>query len=254
VPLVIGSLIALRSVFFIGLNEQRFVTVYRGLPYDLPLGVELYQENYESGVPERLVPPARRTIVLDQKLRSQDDAYDLVAQLERGGAAVIGARNRELLGLIPAALLVTAGFAAIFIQQDDLISDVSLTYGAIFLGLTFAAHMIIRFTLPHADPYLFPLVAILASFGIVMIYRIDEDLARDQATWFVAGLVCSPRRSSSCATTASWSATGTRSRWPASCSCCCRACPGSPPRSTARTSACRSGPCPSSPPSCRRSA
>jgi cell division protein FtsW (lipid II flippase) len=101
---------------------------------------------------------------------------------------VIGARTRELLGLIPAALLVTAGFAAIFIQQDELLSDVSLTYGAVFLGLCFAAHLIIRFTLPHADPYLFPLVAILASFGLVMIYRIDEDLARDQATWFVVGL------------------------------------------------------------------
>ena len=101
----------------------------------------------------------------------------------------MSARNRELLGLVPAALLVTAGFAAIFIQQDDLLSDVSLTYGAIFLGLCFAAHLIVRFTLPHADPYLFPLVAILASFGIVMIYRIDEDLARDQATWFVVGLI-----------------------------------------------------------------
>src|SRR3712207_219754 len=49
--------------------------------------------------------------------------------------------------------------------------------------------MIIRVTLPHADPYLFPLVAILASFGLVMLYRIDEDFARDQATWFVVGLV-----------------------------------------------------------------
>jgi cell division protein FtsW (lipid II flippase) len=101
----------------------------------------------------------------------------------------VSARNRELLGLVPAALLVTAGFAAIFIQQDDLLSDVSLTYGAVFLGLCFAAHLVVRFALPHADPYLFPLVAILASFGLVMIYRIDEDLARDQATWFVVGLV-----------------------------------------------------------------
>src|SRR3712207_1578085 len=49
--------------------------------------------------------------------------------------------------------------------------------------------MVLRFTLPHADPYLFPLVAILASFGLVMLYRIDEDFARDQATWFVVGLV-----------------------------------------------------------------
>ena len=101
----------------------------------------------------------------------------------------MSARNRELLGLIPAALLVTAGFTAIFIQQDDLLSNVSLTYGLMFLGLCFGAHVILRFTLPYADPYLFPLVAILASYGIVMIYRIDEDLARDQATWFVVGLI-----------------------------------------------------------------
>ena len=101
----------------------------------------------------------------------------------------MSARNRELFALIPASLLVTAGFAAVFIQRDELISDVSLTYGAIFLGLCFGAHMIIRFTLPHADPYLFPLVAVLACFGLVMIYRIDEELAREQAQWFVVGLV-----------------------------------------------------------------
>ena len=47
----------------------------------------------------------------------------------------------------------------------------------------------LRFTLPHADPYLFPLFAVLACFGLVMIYRIDEDLAREQAQWFVVGLI-----------------------------------------------------------------
>ena len=98
-------------------------------------------------------------------------------------------RNRELFALIPASLLVTAGFAAIFIQRDDLLSDVSLTYGAIFLGLCLAAHVVLRFTLPHADPYLFPLVAVLACFGLVMLYRLDEDFAREQAQWFVVGLI-----------------------------------------------------------------
>ena len=34
-------------------------------------------------------------------------------------------RNRELLGLVPAALLVTAGFAAVFIQQNDLRQEIS---------------------------------------------------------------------------------------------------------------------------------
>jgi cell division protein FtsW (lipid II flippase) len=101
----------------------------------------------------------------------------------------VTARNRELLALIPASLLLTAGFAAIFIQESDVLTDVSLTYGAIFLGLCFAGHMFLRFTLPHADPYLFPLVAVLACFGLVVIYRIDAELAREQAQWFVFGLV-----------------------------------------------------------------
>jgi cell division protein FtsW (lipid II flippase) len=98
------------------------------------------------------------------------------------------ARNRELLALVPASLLLTAGFAAVFIERDDVLTNVSLTYGAIFLGLCLAAHVVLRFTLPYADPYLFPLFAVLACFGLVMIYRIDEDLAREQAQWFVIGL------------------------------------------------------------------
>jgi cell division protein FtsW (lipid II flippase) len=101
---------------------------------------------------------------------------------------VRSARNRELLALVPASLLLTAGFAAVFIQRDDVLSNVSLTYGALFLGLCLAAHIVLRVTLPYADPYLFPLFAVLACFGLVMIYRIDEDLAREQAQWFVIGL------------------------------------------------------------------
>ena len=134
-------------------------------------------------------PPPRRATFTDHKLRSKDDAENLVLQLERGRLDRVSARNRELLALVPASLLLTAGFAAIFIQQSEVLSDVSLTYGAIFLGLCFAGHLVIRFTLPDADPYLFPLVAVLACFGLVVIYRIDEDLARDQAQWFVVGLV-----------------------------------------------------------------
>jgi cell division protein FtsW (lipid II flippase) len=110
-------------------------------------------------------------------------------------------RNRELLGLIPSALLVITGFTAIFIQQQDNApgastnltlnhaSGASLTYGAIFLGLCVAAHLAIRFALPNADPYLFPLAAVLASIGIVMVYRINPTLARQQAQWMVVGLV-----------------------------------------------------------------
>ncbi len=98
-------------------------------------------------------------------------------------------RNRELLGLMPASLLVTAGFAGVFIQRSNHLPSLSLTYGPIFLGLCLAGHVFIRITLPHADPYMFPLVAVLASFGIVMVYRIEPTDARQQAQWFVLGLI-----------------------------------------------------------------
>jgi cell division protein FtsW (lipid II flippase) len=101
----------------------------------------------------------------------------------------MSARNRELFGLIPSSLLVCAGFAGVFIQRSNQMSGVSLTYGAIFLGLCLAGHVFIRITLPHADPYIFPLVAVLASFGLVMVFRIDPTLARQQAQWFVLGLI-----------------------------------------------------------------
>jgi cell division protein FtsW (lipid II flippase) len=101
----------------------------------------------------------------------------------------LSARTRELFALIPVALLVTAGFTAILIVESDQIGDLSVFYGAYFLGLCLATHFIIRARLPDADPFLFPLVALLAAFGVVMLFRLDEGLARDQANWFVLGLV-----------------------------------------------------------------
>jgi cell division protein FtsW (lipid II flippase) len=99
------------------------------------------------------------------------------------------ARNRELLALVPVALLLTAGFAAVFSQESDKLGNLSLTYGAYFFAVCLATHVFLRFRLPNADPYLFPLMATLTAFGFVMIYRIDESLARDQANWFLLGLV-----------------------------------------------------------------
>ena len=101
----------------------------------------------------------------------------------------MSARNRELVALIPVALLLTAGFTAVFAQESTQLGNLSLIYGAYFLALCVATHVFLRIRLPHADPYLFPLVALLTAVGLVMIYRIDETLARDQANWFVLGLV-----------------------------------------------------------------
>jgi PPM family protein phosphatase len=82
-----------RQVYFVGTNDAGLVTVYRGLPYELPLGVNLYEQEYASGMPARAIPDARRARVLDHEWRSREDAVDLVRALERGRLDSGGAAN-----------------------------------------------------------------------------------------------------------------------------------------------------------------
>src|SRR4051812_44630243 len=82
---VVAGLYALdRKFWFVGTNDRGQVTLYRGLPYDLPLGVSLYSEEYQSGVPAAAVADARqRKFVLDHHPRSEGDSVSLVHDIER---------------------------------------------------------------------------------------------------------------------------------------------------------------------------
>ncbi|MGI9184555.1 MAG: Stp1/IreP family PP2C-type Ser/Thr phosphatase [Solirubrobacteraceae bacterium] len=82
-----GGYLATRQLFFVATNRQGLVTIYRGLPYDLPFGVRLYESFYVSGVPVSVVPAARRAKLLDHHLRSQADAISLVHAAELGQLA-----------------------------------------------------------------------------------------------------------------------------------------------------------------------
>ncbi|MGH2840323.1 MAG: hypothetical protein ACRDKY_05815, partial [Solirubrobacteraceae bacterium] len=84
VPLTLGAYVANQAVYFVGTDDDGFVTVYRGLPYELPGGISLYEVNYVSGVPLSSLPERRREKLTDHTLRSNDDAKDLVRELELG--------------------------------------------------------------------------------------------------------------------------------------------------------------------------
>jgi protein phosphatase len=79
-----GGYLASRQLYFIGTNQQGIVTVYRGFPYQLPGGVNLYETYVVSGVPASLVPADRRKQFFDDQLRSQSEALNLVRELELG--------------------------------------------------------------------------------------------------------------------------------------------------------------------------
>ncbi len=82
--LLVGFYFGSREFYFLGTNDQGLVSLYRGLPYDLPLGVELYEQQYVSGVPAASIDPGRRDEIIGHQLREEGDALDLMRDLEEG--------------------------------------------------------------------------------------------------------------------------------------------------------------------------
>jgi serine/threonine protein phosphatase PrpC len=78
-----GLYVGSRQFYFVGTNKAGLVTLYRGLPYDLPLGINLYSQQYVSAVPARTIPARQRARIIDHSLRSKGDATDLVRQVEQ---------------------------------------------------------------------------------------------------------------------------------------------------------------------------
>jgi protein phosphatase len=71
-----------RQVHFLGVDEGGRVTMYEGLPYELPFGIELYTEELTTPVQLTSLPPDRRDEATNHELRSQDDAENLIDDLE----------------------------------------------------------------------------------------------------------------------------------------------------------------------------
>lgn len=83
-PVLLAAFIASQSVYFVGTNDEGFVTLYRGLPYDLPAGVELYTPNFVSGVASRDLSRGVQQTIAAHELRKRGDGEDLVRQIELG--------------------------------------------------------------------------------------------------------------------------------------------------------------------------
>jgi protein phosphatase len=72
-----------RQVWFLGTDDAGRVALYRGLPYELPFGVNLYQERYASPIQTASLSPRRRQAATGHDLRSHGDAVSLVEEIER---------------------------------------------------------------------------------------------------------------------------------------------------------------------------
>jgi protein phosphatase len=72
-----------RQVWFLGTDDAGRAALYRGLPYELPLGVKLYDERYASPIQTSSLPAKRSDSVTGQDLRSRSDATSLLEEIEK---------------------------------------------------------------------------------------------------------------------------------------------------------------------------
>ena len=89
VPLLIVAALAFgawygnRQVWFLGTDDAGRVALYRGLPYELPFGIKLYDERYASAIQTTSLSGKRRDAVTGHDLRSRDDAVSLLEEIQR---------------------------------------------------------------------------------------------------------------------------------------------------------------------------
>jgi PPM family protein phosphatase len=94
VGLAVLAVWGVRQIYFLGTDSGGRLALYRGLPYDLPLGIHLYSEVYAAPVQVRSVPANRRDSATNHTLRFHDDAVSLLNDLQAAADRRIAARQR----------------------------------------------------------------------------------------------------------------------------------------------------------------
>jgi protein phosphatase len=87
--ILIGGFSLLASqVYFLGTDDEGRVALYKGLPYELPLGIDLYSEQESIGVQTASLSEERQQAVTEHELRSEKDATDLIEDIDQTEGAV----------------------------------------------------------------------------------------------------------------------------------------------------------------------
>jgi PPM family protein phosphatase len=92
--IALGAWYGVRQVYFLGIDEGGRLALYRGLPYELPLDIELYSQIYSVPVQVSSLPDGRRSSATDHQLRSRSDAISLMEDLEAAAGPPAASQRR----------------------------------------------------------------------------------------------------------------------------------------------------------------
>ncbi len=107
-------------------------------------------------------------------------------------------RGAELFLLLLALAVGIGAYAAVGIGVEGAVPPDIIGYGGGLAVLVVAAHLVVRFVAPYADPVLLPVVAALNGLGLAVIHRLDlayeathqpAGFASKQLIWMTLGVV-----------------------------------------------------------------
>jgi PPM family protein phosphatase len=81
--LAFGAWYGNRQVWFLGTDDSGRAALYRGLPYELPFGVSLYEERYAAPIQTDSLSSRRQDAITGHDLRSRSDAVSLIEDIEQ---------------------------------------------------------------------------------------------------------------------------------------------------------------------------
>ena len=107
-------------------------------------------------------------------------------------------RGAELFLLILALAVGIGAYAAVGLGVEGTVPADIVGYGGVLAALVVAAHVVVRFVAPYADPVLLPVVAALNGLGLAVIHRLDlayesagrssHTYAQQQLVWMTVGV------------------------------------------------------------------
>ncbi len=117
-------------------------------------------------------------------------------QPEVSGDVIVHRRRRgvELFLLLLAQALPFGGWVMAHLSHAGVVPDEWPVAAALWFGTGLAAHLVVRWRLPYADPVILPVVFLLNGLGLAMIARIDlipdppKDDAFMQLVWTMLGV------------------------------------------------------------------
>ena len=105
------------------------------------------------------------------------------------GHHAVSARSRELAILVVAGLIGSTAFASAWITTEGTIDYAWVPWALALAALFLVAHAVARIAVPHADPTLLPVAALICAVGLTFVYRVEPEDGRKQVVWVALGVV-----------------------------------------------------------------